>query len=311
MKKWIVILLVCVLMIPCGCAKTDTAVRVAALMGPTGMGMVKMMSDTSGRYEFTVASSPEQVVAAVVSGSVDIAAVPVNLAAVLYQKTEGAVQTAAVNTLGVLYILENGDTVHSLSDLEGRTLCATGQAATPEYILNDLLRRSGLNGKVEVTYQAEHTALAAQMLAGDIALAMLPEPNVTSVLAGSSDIRIALDLTEEWEKAVGQKLVQGCIVVNREFAEKNPKAVQTFLKDCGESVDYVLQDPAGASVLMEQQRIVPNAAIAEAAIPNCNICLITGAEMKQMMQSMLQVLYDANPASVGGKLPDEAFYYEK
>lgn len=311
MKKLISVLLAVVLLIPCGCAKTGAAVRVAALMGPTGMGMANMMEKNTGRYDFTLASAPDQVAAAVVSGSVDIAAVPVNLAAALYQKTQGAVQVLAVNTLGVLYILENGDTVHSLADLEGKTLYATGQAATPEYVLNYLLEKNGLAGKVDVEYLPEHTELAALLRTGDAAIGMLPEPNVTSVLMGNAKARIALDLTEQWSKVADAELVQGCILVRRDFAEQNPKAVQTFLKDYGNSVDFALQNPAEAADMMERQGIVPKAAIAEAALPNCNICLITGAKMRQQMDGMLQVLFEANPASVGGSLPDEGFYYEK
>ena len=311
MKKWIAVLLVCTLLLLCGCEKTTDRVRIATLMGPTGMGMVKMMEEDSGRYEFTVASSPDQVVSAVISGSVDIAAVPVNLASVLYQKTEGAVQALAVNTLGVLYILENGDTVHALSDLEGKTLYATGQAATPEYVLNYLLAQNGLEGKVNVTYLAEHSELATQMRIGDVVLGMLPEPNVTSVLMGNDSMRIALDLTEEWGKVSDEDLVQGCIIVNRDFAEKHPQAVQTFIDDCTDSVAYVLQNPTEASAMMERQGIVPKAAIAQAALPNCNICMATGADMKRELGNMLEVLYQADPTSVGGALPDDAFYYEK
>lgn len=290
-------------------------IRVGTLMGPTGMGMAKLMDDaangsTEEPYEFTVASSPDQVASAVISGSLDIAAVPVNLASVLWQKTEGEVQVAAVNTLGVLYILENGDTVHSIADLAGKTLCATGQGATPEYVLNYLLAANGLDPAADLTveYLSEHTELATKMSAGDVVLGMLPEPNVTAVLSGNPDVRIALDLTEEWDKVSDSALIQGCIIVSRAFAEQYPNAVETFLEEYRASVDFANENPAEASVMIEAAGIVPKAAVAQKALPNCNICLLTGEEMKTAVKQMLEVLFSADPKSVGGALPDEEFY---
>lgn len=296
-------------------APMPDVIRVATLMGPTGMGMAKLMDDAaSGKaeaaYDFTVASSPDQVASDVISGSVDIAAVPVNLASVLWNKTEGKVQVAAVNTLGVLYILENGDTIHSISDLAGKTLYATGQGATPEYVLNYLLAANGLDPENDLTieYLSEHSELATKMSADDVVLGMLPEPNVTAVLLGNPDVRIALDLTEEWEKVSDSTLIQGCIIVNRQFAEDYPQAVETFLEEYRASVDFVNENPEDASVMIESAGIVPKAAVALKALPNCNICLITGEEMKTAVSRMLEVLYGADPKSVGGALPDEEFY---
>lgn len=301
--------------IPTEAPELPESVRVATLMGPTGMGMAKLMDDaangtTALSYDFTVASAPDQVASAVISGSADIAAVPVNLASVLWKKTEGNVQVAAVNTLGVLYVLENGDTIHSISDLAGKTLYATGQGATPEYVLNYLLAANGLDPAADLTveYLSEHTELAAKMSAGEVVLGMLPEPNVTSVLLGNENVRVALDLTEEWDKVSDSALIQGCIIVNRAFAEEYPQAVETFLEEYRASVDFANENPAEASVLIEAAGIVPKAAVAQKALPNCNICLLTGEEMKTAVRQMLEVLYNADPKSVGGALPDEDFY---
>lgn len=314
MKKLLTFALIFVLLLTCftACAqeKAVETVRVATLMGPTGMGMAKLMDENDGSYEFTVASSPDQIAPAVISGSVDIAAVPVNLAAVLWQKTSGNMQIVGVNTLGVLYILENGDSIHSLSDLAGRTLYATGQGATPEYILNYLLRENGMEPETDlhIEYLSEHTELAAKISAGEVVLGMLPEPNVTSVLLGNDSVRIALDLTEEWEKISDTALMQGCIIVSRTFAQEHPQAVEEFLEDYRASVDYVNENPQDAAVLIERAGIVPKTAVAEKALPNCNICLLTGTEMKDAVRQMLEILYDADPKSVGGSLPNDEFY---
>lgn len=296
-------------------AEKPDLIRVGTLMGPTGMGMAKLMDDAANgaaeeTYDFTVASSPDQIASAVISGSLDIAAVPINLASVLWQKTEGGVQVAGVNTLGVLYVLENGDTIHSIADLAGKTLYATGQGATPEYVLNYLLSANGLDPAADLTieYLSEHTELATRMSAGEVVLGMLPEPNVTAVLLGNPDVRIALDLTEEWDKVSDSALIQGCIIVSRDFAEQYPESVETFLEEYRASVDFVNENPEDASALIEAAGIVPKAAVALKALPNCNICLMTGEEMHDAVRQMLDVLYSADPKSVGGALPDDEFY---
>ncbi|MBO4422172.1 MAG: ABC transporter substrate-binding protein [Clostridia bacterium] len=291
-------------------------IRVYTLMGPTGMGMAKLIADdkdgkTAQNYTFTVASAPDQISAEVIKGEFEIAAVPVNLASVLYNKTEGQIKVAAVNTLGVLYVLENGNAINSVSDLKGQKIYATGQGATPEYTLRYILSKNGIDPDKDVTveYMAEHAELATQMASGSVTLGMLPEPNVTSVLLNNGDVRIALDLTEEWKKVSDTDLVQGVIIVSKKFADGHPQALKTFLEEYKASVEYVNGSADDASALIEAAGIVPKAAIAKKALPNCNIVFVSGDEMKASVSAMLGVLYESAPKSVGGKLPDDAFYY--
>lgn len=298
----------------------NVTVRVAALKGPTGMGMSKLMEDdalgtTANDYAFTLAAAPEEVSAAVIRGDVDIAAVPVNLASTLFTKTNGAVSFAAVNTLGVLYILENGNTVNSLADLKGKKLYATGQGATPQYILEHLLTQNGfdLENDIEIEYVGEHAALATLLATNDAAIGILPEPQVTSALTtakkdGNTDLRIALNVTEEWGKTNETDLVQGCIIVSKQFKEAHPEQFEAFMNEYKASAAYVVENPADASLLIEKYGIVPKAALAEKAIPNCNICCVDGDEGIAYMKGILEVLFAANPKSVGGTLPTEEFY---
>ena len=297
-------------------AEKPEQIRVLTLMGPTGMGMAKLISDDKNEkseqdYTFTVASAPDQITAEVIKGNFEIAAVPVNLASVLYNKTEGKIKLAGVNTLGVLYVLENGNTINSVADLKGQTIYATGQGANPEYTLRYILTKNGIDpdNDVNIEFKAEHAELATQMTAGLVNIGMLPEPNVTSVLMNNENVRIALDLTKEWKNVSGTELVQGCIIVSAEFAEKYPDALNTFLKEYKASVDFVNANVDEASALIEEAGIVPKAAIAKKAIPNCNIVLITGEDMKAPVSAMLNVLYESAATSVGGKLPDDGFYY--
>lgn len=294
-----------------------TTVRVTALKGPTGMGMAKLFKDSDNntalnKYVKTIESDPSLVSAAVLNGDFDIAAVPTNLAATLFNK--GAdMQVLALNTLGVLYVLENGNTINSIEDLRGKTIYATGQASTPEYILNYILRGNGLEpGKdVTVEYFTEHSELVTQMVSNKVAIGMLPQPNVTTAMTKNKDLRIALDLTKEFNTVSGGKsdVIQGCIVVNKTFAKNNPVAVENFLKDYETSVNFVNNSAEEAALYIEEYGIIPSAAIAKQAIPTCNICFITGDDMKTKLNDFLKVLFDANPKSVGGKLPTDDIYY--
>ena len=298
----------------------DVTVRVMALKGPTGMGMVQLMENSANgtsdnKYDIKLAAAPEEVSAAVIAGTVDIAAVPVNLAAVLFNKPDVDISFAAVNTLGVLHILENGNTITGLEDLKGKKIYATGQGATPQYILEHLLKENGIDpaNDVEIEYIAEHAELATKLAANEAAIGLLPEPQVTSAMTnakknGNNDLRIALNVTEEWKKLDDGELVQGCIIVSNKFKTENPEAFAKFMVEYKASAAYVVENPKDASLLIEKHGIVPKAALAEKAIPNCNICCIDGETGIAYMKNVLTVLFNANPKSVGGKLPTDEFY---
>ena len=302
-----------------------TALRLGLLAGPTGMGAAKLLQDaaegkTANQYQHTIFNAPDEVTAKLISGELDIAAVPTNLAAVLYQKTKGGVQLLALNTLGVLHLLSTeGESVTSLEDLKGKTLYSSGQAAVPEYVLNYILDSYGLKDQVTVVYEAEHDAVIAALAAGKAKLAVLPEPKVTAALGQVAGLAKVLDLTEEWNKAVekrgGEKAVlsMGCVVVRKETAQAHPEAVEAFLKEYQASIEY-MKDPANleaAAALCERFGIIPKAPVAQKALPGSNLCFVVGAEMKAQIAPFYQILLDYNPASVGGSLPEEAFYYGK
>ncbi len=293
-------------------------VSIAALKGPTGMGISKLAKDskdskTQNNYDVTIASSPEDIVSMVSSGKVNMAMCPLNMAAVLYNKTNKNVKMLAVNTLGVLYILENGNTINDIKDLKGKTIYATGQGSTPEYVLNYILEKNGLKvgTDVKIEYKSEHSELAALAASGEVSICMLPEPNVTAATAQNQNLRIAIDLTKEWEKINGEDstLAQGCIIVNAEFLKNNEKAVKVFLDEYKKSVDFVNSNKEEAAKYIVELGILPKEALAIKAIPNCNITFIAGSEMKKVVQLNLQMLYDSNPQSVGKVLPDDNFYY--
>lgn len=320
MKKLISLALAIVLVLAlgvCASAQEDAVIRVASLKGPTTMGLVKLIKDneaetSANRYDFTLAGAADEIVPLMVRGELDMALVPCNLASVLYNNTQGAVQVLAVNTLGVLYVLENGDSIQSAADLAGKTVYSTGKNTTPQYALNYVLSRNGLDPEKDLTveYKSEATEVAAALANGSATVAMLPQPFVTSVLAQNQNVRVALSLTEEWNKVSdGSDLVTGVVLARREFVENNPQAVQAFLAEYAASTEYVNANPAEASVWIEELGIVAKAALAEKAIPQCNIVCITGEEMKKDISGYLAALYDQNPESVGGTLPDDAFYY--
>ena len=318
MIKKIVPLVIVLAMLMTACTKADkqdkTTINVAALKGPTGMGMIKLIDDddkgnTKNEYKITLAGSPDEITGKIVSGEIQIAALPINLAANLYNKTNGKVQLLALNTLGVLYVLEKGEEINSVSDLEGKKIFATGQGATPEYILDYILKENNVNADVE--FKTEHSELAALALSGNADIVMLPEPFVTNVLSKEAGFRVALDLTEEFERVSdGTVLSMGCIVVNKEFAEKNKQAVKDFLDEYKASTEFVNNNISEASDLIAKYGILASKELAEKAIPNCNIVFIEGGEMEQKIKGFYELLNEYNANSIGGKLPGEDFYYK-
>ncbi len=300
-------------------AAEPVAVRAAALKGPTAMGLVKFMSEVDAGnlkdedYSFRIVASADEVAPLISKSEVDIAAVPANLASVLYNKTSGAVRVIAVNTLGVLYICEFGDTVNTVADLRGKTIFSAGKGVTPEYALEYVLRANGLDPTTDVTieWKSEHAECVAALAQDATAIAMLPQPFVTTAQAKNDQIRVALDLNQEWAaacEAEGRdgKLITGVAVVRSEFADAHPEAVDAFLGHYRESVEFVNANTDEAAALVGGYEIV---AVAKKALPACNITFVDGADMKEQLGGYLEVLADQNADAVGGKLPGDDFYY--
>ena len=295
----------------------DGALRVAGLKGPTTMGLVNLLSmEEDGTaamdYDLQLYGAADEIVPLLMKGELDMAAIPANLAATLYQKTNGGIQAVAVNTLGVLYVVEKGgDTVQSMADLKGRTILSTGKGTTPEYVLRYLLNANGIDPDKDVTieYYSEATEVTAQMANTEDAIAVLPQPYVTAAGLQDDTLRVALDLTEEWNKVADTQLITGVTVVRKEYAEEHPDVVAAFLTDYAKSVEAANTDLDGTAALCEEQGVVAKAAIAKKALPNCNIVCLTGDELKANASAYLQVLYDADPAAVGGALPGDDFYW--
>ena len=293
-------------------------IRIGALKGATTIGMVKLIDDidkglTANDYEFTMAAAADELTPKLLKGELDVLALPVNAAANLYNKSNGGVKIAAINTLGVIYIVEKGgETVNSIADLKGKTIYATGKGNTPEFALRYLLSQYGLDMDNDVTmeWKSEPTEVVATMATMESAVAMLPQPFVTVAGMQLEGLRTALDLTEEWNRLDnGSTFITAGLVVRSEFADKKPEALKNFLEEYAASTDYVNANPADAAVIVESLGIVGKAAIAEKAIPYCNIVCITGDEMKDILPGYLQVLYDLKPESVGGAMPGDDFYW--
>ena len=291
---------------------TEATLRIAGLKGPTTMGLVNLMADeVASSYDFTMYGAADEIVPLLVKGDLDAAAVPANLAATLYNKTNGAVEVACINTLGVLYIVENGETVNSVADLKGQTIVTTGKGATPEYVLRYVLSENGVDPDSDVTieYCSEATEALSKVQAGEATIAMLPQPFVTSALSQVEGLRVALDMNEEWQKVAGSKLVTGVLVVRKDAVENDPEAFASFMEGYAASVEAANSDLEGTAALCEQYGVVAKAALAQKALPQCNIVFETGDEMKADLETYFNVLYAADPTSVGGTLPADDFYY--
>ena len=315
MKKCICLLIALLIALSACSALTESRVRVAALKGPTAMGMVQMMRDESDAYSFTLAASADEVTPRLIKGEIDIAAVPANLASVLYNNTEGAVRVLAVNTLGVLYIVERGETVRSVEDLRGKTIYTAGKGSTPEYALNYILSSNGIDpaGDVTIEFKSEHAECLAALLNDADAVAMLPQPFATVAQTKAQDMRIALDLTREWDALqkdaeTPSAMITGVVVARTAFVEEQPEAVSAFLSDYETSVNFTLENVSEAARLIGEYDIF-EAAVAEKALPYCNITFIAGEDMRTQLGGYLAELYAQDPASVGGNLPGEDFFH--
>ena len=300
---------------PAPAADSELPINIMVLNGTTGFGMAKLISDARNgeaalNYNISVETDASAVTAALISGDCDIAALPTNAAATVYNKTQGSVQMLAINTLGVLYLVVNGETVsvENLSDLSGKTVYVPAQ--NPTFLFKAILSAAGLeNVTVDNTY-AQPADLRTALAAGEVDIAVLPEPMVTIARAANENLVTALDLTAEWDKVQpAGSLVQGCVVARTDFAAEHPAEVAAFLEEYEASIAYLAEDAAAAGTLIEETGVFTNGAVAAKAIPNCNVCFLSGEDMKSAMTLFCETLFALEPAAVGGAVPGEDFYW--
>jgi len=292
-----------------------TEIRVAVLNGTTGFGIAPLFCDIKNGKELNFSAKIDfyadatLVAPLVIGGSVDIAAVPTNLAAVLYNKTKGAIEVLAVNTLGVLYLIENGESVKSLADLEGKTVYLPGSGSNPEYVLKTLLELSGLSDKVTLDYTyATPDELTAALASGKAGIGVIPEPKVTAATTKNSSLRIALDFSKEWKALTGTELVQGCLIGRKEFIDAHPVAVANFLKAYEGSVNTLNSNAEAAAEAVVEAGIAANESLVKNALPRCNITYLVGDGMKSSLNEFWGALFAQVPSSIGGAIPDEKIF---
>lgn len=299
-------------------ADSNVAVRVGSLKGPTSMGLVQLMDQAANgkaacSYDFTMVTAADELLGKMVSGDLDIALVPANVASVLYNKTEGGVAVIDINTLGVLDIVASDDSIKSIADLKGKTLYLTGKGTTPDYVIHYLLTENGLSeDDVTLEFKSEAAEVAAVLKEQPDAIGLLPQPFVTVACAQNENLKIVLDLTQEWQAVQGEggsQLVTGVTVVRKEFLEENQQVVDAFLAEHLASANFTDEQPDQTAELIAAAGIIEKAPIAKKALPYCNITCITGNDMKAALSGYLQVLFDQDAKSVGGKLPEADFYY--
>ncbi len=319
MKRLIAVILAALLAIAaCACAgekKDETAIRVGSLKGPTTMGLVNLMKKTdnkeaSANYEFTMETQADAIAAKIVSGDLDIALVPANLASALYNKTNGGIRVINVNTLGVLYCVTGDDSIQSVKDLAGKEVILTGQGTTPEYSLRYLLDKNGITD-CTLTFKSEATEVAAALAEDSTQIAVLPQPFATVAQIQNDALHAAFSLSDEWDAVAGgeSKLLTGATIVRADFLKDHEGLVKQFLKDHAESAKAAVDDVEGTAALVAEYGIIEKAPVAQKALPFCNIVCLTGDEMKTALSGYLQVLYDSDAKSVGGALPADEFYY--
>ena len=302
-----------------GSEREEEIVKIAAIKGPPAMGIVKLFSDneegkTLNKYNSKIVATPDEIVAMIGKGELDIASIPSNLASVLYNKTGGKVQVASIIAFGILYVVENnGETVKTVKDLKGKTIYANGKGATPEIVLNYILKENGLEpGKdVQIEFKSEASEVVSALSRDPEGIALLNQPFVTVARNKNPKLRIAFSVEEEWDKVSGStkgSQVSGVIILNRDFAEKNPEKVMNFLKEYEQSVKFVKENIDEGAKLMEKYDIIPEP-LAKKAIPETEITYVAGEEMKEKISAYLKILFEADPKIIGGKIPGDDFYY--
>lgn len=292
---------------------SKAVINYGVMTGPTGVGSVNLIEDSkNGESKFeineTIVGTPDEIVSALVSGNLDMAVIPANLASVLFNKTEGKIQALATNNLGVLYIVEIGNEIQSLEDLKGMTVVSTGKGATPETLFKHIMAENGMieGEDWNFDFKSEAAEVAQNLMSGMSKIALLPEPMVTTVLSQNEDARIAINLEEEWAKTNDTPQITGVLVGRKEFLQTID--VDDFLDEYEDSIEAATENVEKTSELLGKYSIIkPEVAIK--AIPNMNLHYMDKDDLRESLTNYLTILFDANPQSVGGSVPGEEFFY--
>lgn len=320
MKFFILVMVLCLFGcsrdVPNGSEVVNRKVRIASLVGPTGMSLAEMMENHDDEYDVHLVTSPDQVIPQIISGSADIAMIPSNLAAVLYNKGGGSFSIVGVSAMGVLYAVGTDSSFDGIAALKGskKVIYSSGQGATPEYVLNEILNFNDIRHGDDITVRyLQHADLANQIAGGSIDFAILPEPFVSTVLYRNDKLRVVLDINKEWKKVFGDEteLPMSVIIVQNKFATENVELMNKFMVDFKDSVYFIINNVEAASLLMEKFDIILNREVAIEAIPRCALCFVTGEKSKRVLEHYFKVLYKVNPKAIGGRLPSEEIYYKR
>ncbi len=296
----------------------EKAMRIGLLKGPTALGAVMLMNEVDngkvfGNYKFELFTTPDEITAKIINNELDAAAIPVNMASVIYNTTKGKISTVAINTLGTLYVVEKSNDVKDMSDLSGKTLVMAGQGSVPEYVLQFILSKAGVTD-CNIEFVQSHAEAAAAVAGGAYDIALLPEPFVSVAISKNPDITIAIDVAEKWdaysyEEDVPNTLTMGCLVVRKEFVDNYTKEFNKFLDEYEYFIEVAVEDVETSAEKAVEYGMLEDKDIAAKAIPNCNIVFIEGGKMLRLVENFLNIMYEANPKSIGGEIPDEEFYY--
>lgn len=299
-------------------AAAGYTLRIGSLKGPTSMGLVELMDqaakgEAKGSYEFTMVTAADELLGKIVSGDLDVALVPSNMASIIFNKTNHGVNVLNINTLGVLYVVSSDDSIKSIEDLKGKTVYLTGKGTTPDYALQYLLKANGMTtDDVTLEYKSEPTEVAALLKEKPDAIGLLPQPFVTVAMAQNDTLKMVLDLTKEWDAVSGEdggSLVTGVTICRGELFEEHADAIQTFMEEQKASAAFANENVAETAKLVAAAGIIEKAPVAEKAIPYCSITYIDGTDMKNRLYGYLSALYEMDPATVGGELPTKDFFY--
>lgn len=290
---------------------------VAGLKGPSSIGMLRMIESEpvfgeDVETEYQIVDEPQLMIARIMSGEADIAAVPINLAAVLYNK--GApYRLGAVTGDGLLHIVSSREDIGSVEDLKGKRIYCIAQGSTPEFVLRYVLEKSGIDPdtEVELDFSFDHVAIAPQLIAGKVDLAVLPEPFVSIVASKNPAVQPVIDLQQVWAElsGTGDTYPITATLVRNSLYREHPEALKAFFAAYRESIDWANANPAEAGGLAGKYMEMPAPIIAK-AMPRLNLRYQSPREARSRVEELYQVFHGFAPASVGGTIPGDEFYGE-
>lgn len=267
-----------------------------------------------GRVDLKVWRSPDEMRAGLSSGTMAAVVLPTQVAANLYNRGM-KIRLLNIMTNGLLYVISADHSIDGFPALRGRKLAVPFRNDMPDLVIKRLLTWHGMDPAADLTLVDTGSPVEAtqMLLLGRVDAALIAEPAGTAAarlgkLIGK-DIRRVIDIQAAWGEITGHApvLPQAGLALTDTLRDAHPGLADALQLELEAAAEAVNADPEAAAAVAAEFLDFPTSVLA-ASIAVSKLVATRAREAREPIETMLAALADADPAVIGGRMPDDGFY---